>query len=100
MRKMQKEKLDQLCGVNMPGHFYKSIQREAKKLGLTLSDYITAILINEMRYGAVKKDIEFRISKGNILWAIYPTSKEVYQSTPEESELMKRAYAATQEERI
>ena len=78
MKTTLKDKLDTLLGVNVPGHFHKSLKKQAKKLGLTLSDYVTAILINEMRTGAVKRDVEQRIATGNILWSMYPTEKEIY----------------------
>jgi len=96
MKKIKKDKVDTLLSLRVPGHFHKTIKTEAEKIGITLTDYVTAILINEMRTGLVKKDIEYRILNGNILWAMYPREKDVYGGTPEdkklEMDLQTRAY--------
>ena len=52
----------------------------AKKLGITTSDYISGILIAEMKTGTVKKNIEKGIRTHNILWAVFPKADEIYKT--------------------
>ena len=73
-----------VLSFRVPAHFYKSVKREAKKLDFTLSDYLVAILISEMKTGIVKKDIEKRIESRNMFWSVFPEGKDIYRGTPEE----------------
>ena len=73
MKTLPQNKLsDAVLTVRIPEDFYKSIQAKAKRTGITLTDYVSAVLIAEMKTGKVLKDIKKQLEGHNMSWAIYP----------------------------
>lgn len=89
-----KDKHDHTLAIRVPKRIHIIIKETAKEMGLSISDYLVGILINELRTGVVKKDIKKRIERGNMLWAMFPDTMppDLVKATPEESKLLIRAY--------
>lgn len=98
-KKKEEEAGNKIIGFRIPMHFAKAVEEQAKKIGVSVSEYITFCLIQDYRNNYVEKEVSEAVKKGSIYFSIYPTSETVKrvslsemseQATKEVQEIVKR----------